>query len=84
MREIRPCVVCGKKHNIYGDGYAWLSGNSYCSSECYDTLFVSCIHCGCKTMRSEDGIDDNGKVIKVDECDKCYLKTRNLTVVRIC
>lgn len=79
--RIVTCPACSKDHNLYGDGYAWLSGKSYCSKECYDTLFHPCKHCGDVTMGECGTLD---KETGMNECLPCYLKTRGLVVVRIC
>jgi hypothetical protein len=78
------CHACDKKFP-QSDQYAYLPGRQYyCSSECYDTEFVECIHCGQTTMPSEDsGWNEDGSIPKVNECQSCYLKTRGLAIAVI-
>jgi len=74
-------VKCGncKKEFDEKDQYAHYVGEYYCSSKCYDTLFLECIDCHQINMGAKDNLEDHQE----QRCDACYNKKHGLVVVSL-
>lgn len=75
-------VKCGhcEKSFDHSKQYAYYAEKYYCSSECYDTLFLPCLECKSPwQMDALTNLKEHGEQL----CNPCYNKKHGLTVMTI-
>jgi len=76
-------VTCGNPtcKNVFEikEQYAYLGGDYYCSSKCYDILFLPCLECGEKNMTAKNNKDRHNEQL----CDKCRDKKYGWSTVTL-
>lgn len=74
-------VFCGGCDCVFDvkDQYAYHAGKYYCSSKCYDTLFLHCLNCDKENMSAKENKERHNEQL----CMKCYDEKHGLSSVTI-